>query len=61
MAPYRAAPQRRDREGATPRTKSVTRGTMEGLLKDRLLELLRYFHNPELVGSMLLLYVIVSR
>lgn len=34
---------------------------MEGLLKDGLLNLLRYFHNPELVGSMLLLYVIVSR
>ena len=35
--------------------------SMEGALKDGLLGLLRYFHNPELVGSMLLLYVIVSR
>lgn len=33
---------------------------MEGLLKDGLLQLLQYFHNPELVGSLLLLYVIVS-
>lgn len=33
---------------------------MEGVLKDGLLQLLQYFHNPELVGSLLLLYVIVS-
>ncbi|CAN0512425.1 unnamed protein product, partial [Ectocarpus sp. 12 AP-2014] len=31
---------------------------MEGPLADALLKLLRYFHNPELVGSLLLLYVI---
>eukprot|EP00903_Cladosiphon_okamuranus_P008587 g8237.t1 len=31
---------------------------MEGMFKDGLLQLLQYFHNPELVGSLLLLYVI---
>ncbi|CAM9343250.1 unnamed protein product [Scytosiphon promiscuus] len=31
---------------------------MEGLVKDALLQVLRYFHNPELIGSLLLLYVI---
>lgn len=29
-------------------------------MKDALLQVLRYFHNPELIGSLLLLYVIVS-
>lgn len=33
---------------------------MEGPVTDILLKLLRYFHNPELVGSLLLLYVVVS-
>ncbi|CAM9873658.1 unnamed protein product, partial [Hapterophycus canaliculatus] len=31
---------------------------MEGLMKDALLQALRCFHNPELIGSLLLLYVI---
>lgn len=34
--------------------------TMEGLFKDALLKILSYFHNPELMGSLLLVYVIVS-
>lgn len=33
---------------------------MEGPVADALLKLLRYFHNPELIGSLILLYVVVS-
>lgn len=40
--------------------RATVRGAMGEMLKDGLLRMLQYFHNPELVGSLLLVYVIVS-
>lgn len=40
--------------------RATARGAMGEILKDGLLKMLQYFHNPELVGSLLLVYVIVS-